>query len=79
MSATTISAPAPAGRSSVSGLRLVLVALVIALLFAASFVIGRVTASSTSHTAPATTPAVPAAPASGVTPTTTGCHMGRPC
>jgi len=79
MSATTISAPVPAGQSSINGLRLVLVTLAIVVLFAASFVIGRVTASTTSHTAPASTPVAPAAPASGATPTTTACRMGRPC
>jgi hypothetical protein len=50
MSMTTVAAPAGAIRSAATTARLALVAVAVFALLALSFVVGRVTASSTSHT-----------------------------
>jgi hypothetical protein len=68
----TITAPANAGSSSITALRVALVTLAVVALLALAFVVGRVTNSS-AHSSPAI------APTTGVHPTATICHMGRPC
>lgn len=50
MSMTTVAAPAGTIRSAASTVRLALVAVAVVALLALAFVVGRVTASSTSHT-----------------------------
>ncbi|HVN51468.1 MAG TPA: hypothetical protein VMT43_08550 [Acidimicrobiales bacterium] len=82
MTATTV--PTPVSDSPPAHpLRVVFVALAIVVLLAASFVIGRVTVGTTTHSPAVAPPATvaPAAPAasSGNAPTTWACRMGRPC
>lgn len=50
MSITTVTAPAGTDRSAATAARLALVAVAVVALLALSFVVGRVTASTTSHT-----------------------------
>ena len=57
MSITTVTAPAGTDRSAATTARLALVAVAVIALLAVAFVVGRITASSTSHT----TSIVPAA------------------
>jgi hypothetical protein len=68
MTTTTVPSSVPASRST-HPVRLALVALVLVVLFAATFVIGRVSVATSHAPAPLG--------GSGVTQTT--CKMGRPC
>ena len=70
----TITAPANAGSSSITAVRVALVTLAVVALLALAFVVGRVTNSS-AHSSPAIAPVT----VTGVHPTATTCQMGRPC
>ena len=82
MNTTTVSAPVAARKSRTHVIRVTFVALATVVLFAASFLIGRATASSAQHVPPATS--VPAttvavtAPSTNAPSGTTSCHVG-PC
>lgn len=72
MTEATISVPAVAAPSWMYSIRLVFVALAITVVLAASFALGRVTASSTQHTPTShTTTAAQTVPPE--------CRMDRPC
>jgi hypothetical protein len=75
MSTTTVSSPLDATSSWRHGLRLALLTLAVVVLLAVSFVLGRVTDTS-SPTVPAPPPA---AHVSGGQSNAVPCHVGRPC
>jgi hypothetical protein len=74
MSAATVPSPLSAAKSWARSTRLALAALVFVVLFAASFVLGRATMSTT-RTSPSIVPSSVPQPAESAE----YCHVGRPC
>jgi hypothetical protein len=78
MSAATVPSPLSAAKSWARSTPIALIALVFVVLFAASFVLGRATVSTTRRSPSIVPPAVQQ-PAAGADAAAEYCHVGRPC